>query len=199
MSFEEWKTLMLAQGCLAWCKRPCKCHPYASTIGFGLKYRFFVKDAKSKGVKCLLTFDEYLRKAFEANLTSHEQIGRHNEQYNMGRYTDSGDYAVDTCRFITKLENLKERKVNGGAAEAAKKHSGMNNNKFKGWFCTPKGRFVTADEGAKANGVSAAVVRRRCYDTDKVISSQAKWTIREYGMSCIGKTYGDLGWYFEEV
>ena len=38
-----------------------------------------------------------------------EQIGKGRDQYQLARFGDTGPYAIGNCRFITKLENLRER------------------------------------------------------------------------------------------
>jgi len=55
-----------------------------------------------------LTFEEYCQLVKEAGIKS-SQLGIHG--YVLARYNDEGRYAVGNCRFITQLDNLKERKV----------------------------------------------------------------------------------------
>lgn len=70
-----------------------------------------------------LTFDEYVSKLIEAGITPH-QVGRTNGSYQLGRITDSGDYTIDSCRFITQVQNLIERTLNGGTERGASKNRG---------------------------------------------------------------------------
>lgn len=82
------------------------------------KYQFTIKDISKaywnwqevfrlKGSD--LTFQQYLDKLVEAGI-SPSMVGNQSHQYNLSRYGDQGVYTVDNCRFITRLENLKEQK-----------------------------------------------------------------------------------------
>lgn len=72
------------------------------------KYTTKVDNAKSVGLKVLITFDEYLYKAWEANLSHPNDVGRRSDQYNLSRINDQGDYTTSSCRFITTYSNQKE-------------------------------------------------------------------------------------------
>lgn len=80
--------------------------------------------AQGRGAVCYLTFDQYVRLALDAGLTSPDQIGTQADKYQLGRLGDSGDYRLGNCRFITMKQNLEERALNGGNASAARKKSG---------------------------------------------------------------------------
>ena len=55
-----------------------------------------------------LTFEQYLDKLQQANL-SPSDIGIASEKYNLSRYNDEGPYTWDSCRFITRRENVQEQ------------------------------------------------------------------------------------------
>lgn len=80
------------------------------------------RNPKSRGI-FFLSLEEYIGLAKEAGLTDPNQIGRTNEKYCLGRIGDVGNYEIGNCRFITNLQNQKERKQNGGASRAGKKIS----------------------------------------------------------------------------
>ena len=66
--------------------------------------------AKRVGRVCTLTFEEYTDLAQMAGMTKAEQVDKRNDDdYQMGRIGDRGDYVWGNCRFITKRQNLTER------------------------------------------------------------------------------------------
>ena len=84
-------------------------------------------NAEKEGIKCLLTFEEYCLLAKEAGIKS-SQIGfSTSAKYVLARYNDSGDYTVDNCRFITQLENARERKVSEKSREASRRNAAKMN------------------------------------------------------------------------
>lgn len=83
------------------------------------KWRNLRSNAKLRGAVCRLTFKEYLQLAVDAGLTSPDQIGKTLGKYQMGRYTDSGDYTIESCRFITFEHNQAEKAINGGLESQA--------------------------------------------------------------------------------
>lgn len=76
------------------------------------KYYNLLSRAKRQNIHCNLTFNEYLYKAYEVGLVSPTQIstrGDVNKIYNLSRYKDKGAYTKENCRFITRMENIKEK------------------------------------------------------------------------------------------
>jgi len=86
------------------------------------KWRTHYKHAARRGVRAL-SFNEYLQKIIDAGI-SLSQIGRTHGSYQLGRHTDQGDYTVDSCRFITQVQNLAERSINGGTERGISKMRG---------------------------------------------------------------------------
>ena len=131
-------------------------------------------------------------------------------EYQMGRIGDTGNYSVDNCRFIPRTQNIMERVVNGGSKRQADKirgvknsakgvpHKGTSNKNWRGYFHTPNGRFTTANEAAEANDCSVMTAYDRCHHRDRTISKHATSTWMKLGKDTIGKSYRDLGWWFEE-
>jgi len=70
-----------------------------------------------------LELDQYRQKLIDAGIEP-EQVGQKRDNYHLARYTDSGDYTTDTCRFIPHLDNLKEQKINGGVESMRQKKLG---------------------------------------------------------------------------
>ncbi|WP_422460951.1 hypothetical protein [Endozoicomonas sp. ALB115] len=85
------------------------------------KYKGKIKSSKRNGIKFNLTSTEYITKIWEAGINP-DQIGQSVDSYQLGRIGD-GDvpYTVETCRFITKRQNLDERKENGGNVRTSEK------------------------------------------------------------------------------
>lgn len=69
--------------------------------------------------------------------------------------------------------------------------TGENHHAFKGYYITPYGVFETSAIAAKACGVDRNTIRKRC-KTGGVIKP-SKWQPQ----SNWGKTWTELGWYFE--
>lgn len=78
------------------------------------KYRRHTNATPQRGLRSELSFKEYLDKAKESGITNPSLIGREKGQYSLGRIGDVGNYAVDTCRFITVEQNHRERYENEG-------------------------------------------------------------------------------------
>ena len=77
----------------------------------GKLYRRYINkciNAKSEGLICELTFDEYCLLVKNAGLKS-SNLGFTGDKYVLARYNDSGNYTYGNCRFITQKENMKER------------------------------------------------------------------------------------------
>ncbi|BCG50024.1 hypothetical protein [Ralstonia phage RP13] len=77
--------------------------------GWYKKFGNKIDNARRKGLRVLLTFDEYLYKAFEAGLISHTQVTQ--TGYHLSRTNDEGDYLKDNCRFLPYVKNLQERRA----------------------------------------------------------------------------------------
>jgi len=56
-----------------------------------------------------LSLKEYFKKMNEAGINP-DNLGNEIDSYHLSRYNDEGPYTKESCRFITKRENLKEAK-----------------------------------------------------------------------------------------
>lgn len=83
------------------------------TAEWWLKYGRHKSRASNRGMGTELSFEDYLRKATEAELTHPSQIGKCTDQYNLGRIGDVGPYTNKMCRFITVRQNHREMRENG--------------------------------------------------------------------------------------
>lgn len=118
-TFEEWKLEQLSLGNLKLSTHGlCK----DSYVGkWKRKYTNKKMNAKVNNRIFTLTFDKYLYKCFEAGLTCPTKIGQKIDNYQLSRYKDKGEYTIDNCRFITKLENQRERDEHFNCSENALK------------------------------------------------------------------------------
>jgi hypothetical protein len=97
-------------------------------------YRKYLKHqnhALDRGLVSNLTFHQYMTKVRNAGLDSLEQIGTGNEQFQLGRIGDVGDYENDNCRFITARQNRIEAHDNGRCVEANRKNSEQRKGQTK--------------------------------------------------------------------
>lgn len=106
MSYDEW---LLTQDRRGW---------------YG-KYNSKVQNAKKIGLKVLLTFDDYLMKGYQASISSHELITQNG--YHLSRINDTGDYTIESCRFLTCNDNWNERFTEEGRKKVSEKMKGNNN------------------------------------------------------------------------
>ena len=85
--------------------------------------------AKKNGLECKLSFYEYCLLVKEAGLKSSD-LGYAGNDYVLARYNDEGDYEYGKCRFITRKENLSERKTSQKQIEASKKNIRLAHKKY---------------------------------------------------------------------
>ena len=67
-------------------------------------------NAKSEGLECELSYEEFCLLVKEAGIVSSDLGFSSDGKYVFARYNDSGNYTYDNCRVITQLENAHERK-----------------------------------------------------------------------------------------
>lgn len=85
--------------------------------------------AKKNGIKCKLSFYEYCLLVKEAGLKSSD-LGYAGHDYVLARYNDEGDYEYGKCRFITRRENLLERKTSQAQIDASKRNIKLAHEKY---------------------------------------------------------------------
>lgn len=200
MTFDEWKAHQVDVGGIVYAVRvkDSRFAPYSSHHGFVRKYKDKIKHAGERGISCNLTVNEYLLLAYEAKIMCVSEIGRHINCMVLGRVGDVGDYEYGTCRFITSKQNRQESIDNGCAAKGIVTYKalglvGKNSNKFKGLWHTPKGTFGSTYDASKSIGLGVTTIHRRCISSHKVLQNKSKF----FGSECVGKTYKELGWWFE--
>lgn len=66
-------------------------------------------NATKEGIEFILTYNEFCLLVSEANLISSD-LGFTGKNYDLARYGDTGPYRIDNCRFISHLENMREKR-----------------------------------------------------------------------------------------
>lgn len=95
----------------------------------GKLYRKFSNkgvNAQKENIPFLLTFDEFCTLLKDAGITS-SQLGFTGDNYVLARYGDKGNYEVGNCRFITQIENAKEKTVTDKSREASRNNAAKMN------------------------------------------------------------------------
>lgn len=105
-------------------------------------YRRQSKDAASRGIDFLLSFQEWLRIWEESGHL--DERGCRKGQYVMARYGDKGSYEVGNVRIITVEENIAERVFSAGSiskmrlARLGTNHSESTKSKIRKAMCGNK-------------------------------------------------------------
>jgi hypothetical protein len=87
--------------------------PASDALEWYKRYYGHTVNAQTRGLKSNLTFDQYLVKLKEAEITHTKQLGSYSGQFHLGRVGDVGNYEINTCRFITSNQNHREAFENG--------------------------------------------------------------------------------------
>ena len=77
--------------------------------------------------------------------------------------------------------------------------SGINSSRFIGYYYTPWGVFPSSSIAEKHHSyLKAATIHRWCINSNKLIFRLGRSVyLSHIGPSCIGKTYKELGFFFE--
>jgi hypothetical protein len=103
----------------------------------------------------LLSYNDYRELVKEANIKAFD-IGKIKGKYQLARYNDEGNYIKGNCRFITKEENSKERKITDKQREANR-------------TCGKKVGLLPKTESQKDNARKAGKVAHSLPRTEKQI------------------------------
>jgi hypothetical protein len=77
-------------------------------------------------------------------------------------------------------------------------NSAENHPQFKGYYCTPKGKFVSAPK-AVYDKLSAYDIRYYCDNSDTIITQKRAIKSPVLTDADIGKTFKEIGFWFEEI
>ena len=134
--------------------------------------------AKKNGIECKLSFYEYCLLVKEAGLKSSD-LGYAGRDYVLARYNDEGDYEYGKCRFITRRENLLERKTSQAQIDAAKRNIKLAHEKYNNMTEEEKAEFCKIIKESVAN--SPKVQKRRIEQDKKRKEKEAKKNPRYSG------------------
>jgi group I intron endonuclease len=108
--------------------------------------------------------------------------------------------------FYGKFHNQETKdkisKANTGRIMSDKEKesiTGKNNGRYMGTYHTPWGIFPSSSQAEKNNTLmKSAAIHRLCLNPDNIIQriGNSKF-LQSYGSECVGKTYRDLGFWFE--
>ena len=88
-------------------------------------------NAKKENIDFDLSFEEYKTLMVQGGYKSSD-LGFTGKNIVLARYEDKGGYTIDNCRFITHLENMRERKTSDKVREASSYNITKYNKSRKG-------------------------------------------------------------------
>lgn len=91
---------------------------------------------------------------------------------------------------IPRTEDVK------GRISKTKKSYPENNAKFKGYYITPFGKFASANEASRESGICVDTIRKRCSESNTVITKRRIVGTGDLTVLDLGKTFKELGWDF---
>lgn len=94
-------------------------------------------NASKENIGFYLTFDEYRQLMIEGGFKSSD-LGFTGNNIVLARYGDNGDYTIDNCRFITQLENVREKKITEKSRIASANNITKLNKSRKGKKMSPE-------------------------------------------------------------
>ena len=77
------------------------------------------------------------------------------------------------------------------------KFKAEESNSFKGYWCTPFGKFPSLELAATASDNGLICIRDRCLKNERVVTKYSVTRDKNILDSDVGKTWKELGWYFE--
>lgn len=85
------------------------------------KWRNKKVNARAENISFELDYEQYIQLVADAGLKS-SQLGFTGEGYVLARINDTGAYAVGNCRFISQIENAREKKITDKIRESSRKN-----------------------------------------------------------------------------
>jgi len=122
---------------------------------------------------------------------------------NMGKIYSAKTKAIWSAQRKGKSTWNKGKKLSAaGRKKLSEAHKGRKHPSVNGHYVTPWGKFLTAGEAYEANDclLHHNTIRGWCKDSNRVIQRQSygqSWYIRSLGEEVIGKTFKEIGFYYE--
>lgn len=144
-------------------------------------------------------------------LTAREHFVAHKLLYKADSCEEAVYAYIALCRMTpvkakNKVFKVSSRDFNTArqlAAQASRKRmlernpskgrSGILSPLFTGYYHTPAGVFTDIYTAAKANKIGKSSIARRCKNSEKIVTAD------RLGKDACGKTWRELGFWFEEV
>ena len=104
-NFIEWTKDQFILGHL-WISKSYR-YPNSLAGDWTIKYHTKKNDARKKGIKFSLTFEEYLKLLHKAGIEFTEEVSH--KSYHLARHMDNWGYSFLNCRFISCKSNMAER------------------------------------------------------------------------------------------
>lgn len=145
-------------------------------------------DGRSNGKKCK-TCDNVVSFYLESGIcgTCRDRTGNNNPFYGKTHSQETKN----------KLSVANSGRIM--SSEAKESITGKNSGRYIGEYHTPWGVFSSSSQAEKANPLmKSAAIHRICLNPDNTIQKIGKSKfLFDYGPACIGKTYRDIGFWFE--
>lgn len=213
--FPEYKNLHLypENKCLLTPRQHAICHKMLTKCFNSGKPKFSMIKAYKRIFDFSPTHTEryFSTREYEIALKLHSQImSENNPMYNL----ETKEKAKRNRKPLTDIQRkeMSERRtgVDNISAEGKKRlselwigvprpktESQILNNRIanqKYWVHTPYGKFISVNEAAKISGHSHKTITKRCRNADVVIKPQIRLEPEFFG-----KTWREIGYYFEEL
>ena len=126
------------------------------------KYYSHFHGSIQRGLDSELSFSQYLQKAVAAGISDPSKIGRENNQHQLGRVGDIGNYTEANCRFISVEQNRHECFENGRTLEGNERRAEQMRGQTKETSERVRRMAETVSGRTKENhpGVAASAEKR---------------------------------------
>lgn len=104
------------------------------------------------------------------------------------------EHKLNMSKSRLNIKQTKEHKQ-----KISNSNKGIKNNQFSGYFITPHGKFESS-KLASTNRISSSSIRKWCKNPNLIIDSvyRSKY-LQSLKESPIGKTFKEIGFYFEPI
>lgn len=157
--------------------------------------------------------DGDVKREYKINSTTYqkakEQFAKVNSERHSGKKMPESHRIASSIRWKLNNPNKKgpENKAYGiprtnevkDKISKTQRANPEKNSNFKGYYITPFGKFASANEASRISKIGVDTIRKRCSNSDTVLTKRhIKGTI-DLSISELGKTFKELGWDFLPV